>query len=507
MRYLTMMAAALVTCLNAHAHEALYEHVEVGGKATVVDGNHLLIQDTLIRLADMDAPTNEWCSGCGDKATQQLRNLVREEHIWCDQVTRDWTSIEINGAAYSRCQIRKIGQRVAGQLEFNTKSINWLMVWSGWAYGFHWFDNSASLGSLGKAIVEYGKKARRERRGMWKYDVQIPEDALARTLNPAWTLSGRETLHGKAEVLGGDRLRIGNTTVELAGIAAAEDEWCTSWENRHCGREAESFLKKQMGGKTVTCEPISATPQEAGGKQAFCAVRDTREKGPCENQECWINWELVARGHALARRSWRDMPWPHKHRMASVLAYAERQAMKKSQGMWKGMVDLAAIAREVEDRFAALPDGSNSVTGKAKVLRTTTHIQVGEQEMLLYGVMPPRIGWCRSRSNRMCTVESLDAMLALIEGKTLTCKWQPAIRGRNRMPAGICNLDGEEEPVNRRMLREGHVIPAPMGSILNHSRVMHDWIRVYQEARRNRKGIWRGHVKVPARYRIDEPKG
>ena len=72
-------AFTLLAALAAHADDHASKALEIEGPATVVDGNHITIKDQLIRLAGMQAPSNKWCEGCGDRAKEGAGG-VRKGH-------------------------------------------------------------------------------------------------------------------------------------------------------------------------------------------------------------------------------------------------------------------------------------------------------------------------------------------------------------------------------------------------------------------------------------------
>ena len=245
-------AAALIALatFGAHAHDGGYEHVEVEGPAKVIDANHLEIEGERIRLGDMEAPTNEWCKECGDRAKLQLQSIIGTGNVWCHQLAHNRTGSRVDGAALAMCQIRT-GKKRARIDEFDTRSINWHMVWSGWAYAFHWQEGYRA--ELGKAITDAGAKARAAKKGMWRNKVQIPGRAMARWSNPAWRTVTKASRRGRTRIVGPGILEIGDSTFQLAGIVPARDEWCIGSGNQGCGKRASEALRVRAQIGPMTC--------------------------------------------------------------------------------------------------------------------------------------------------------------------------------------------------------------------------------------------------------------
>ena len=495
MHRMAIMALALALSPAAHAHKGTYPHLGIKGSATVVDGNHLRIENKLIRLALMDAPTDQWCEGCGEKAREALEWFVKDKEVWCHQIALTNEAVEIDGAAYSMCRVLEEGKKITSTVQFTTRSVNWYMVWSGWAYGFHWFD---FVGTLGPAIAKDGEKAREKGKGMWRHDVQIPDDALARTRNRALIPSGAETLRGEAAVVDGERLRIGNTTVQLAGVAALDDKWCKGEKNHECAHEALTFLENLTSNRQLRCEPVEPPSTSTELKEVFCTEDELPGEEVCDRRQCWINWELVANGHALARRSWADVLDDKRHPMAADLARAEERAIKEKEGLWQDEVDLEAIKQEVEDRFAPLHNGSNTVTGYAETGKVH-RVHVNGKEIYLYGMLTPRPEWCIGYENRNCGKEAQEAYKELVSGKELTCTWQPSMNWMIPIPMGICRPAQGGESINRTLIRMGHTMPMRPASVIGTDRIFVDWVSAYKEAKRERRGRWQGRVTVPSR--------
>ena len=199
------------------------------GPATVVDGNHLRVRGTTVRLAGIEAPSDEWCrkakrEGCAAKAARALRQIIGTKQVWCRQTTRDGSPRFDGETPLARCQVVSKKIMPVEMYKFSRQWINWQMVKAGWAIGFPWL---ASANDITAAIAKESEKVRKRKGGMWRYDIVIPQSARVRTENPNWIGGdGRQPIQGIAEVLAGDRIRIGSTTVGLAGIEAPRDAWC-----------------------------------------------------------------------------------------------------------------------------------------------------------------------------------------------------------------------------------------------------------------------------------------
>jgi endonuclease YncB( thermonuclease family) len=118
-------------------------------------------------------------------------------------------------------------------------------------------------------------------------------------------------LEGRARAVGGDRLRVGSTTVRLAGIEAPEPQQrCGA--NRRCGTAAETALGRIVNGRTVTCR-LSGT-DSAGRPLATCRSGDTD-----------IGAELVRAGYAFAEGG-----------LFASYSSLEREARNARAGIWAG---------------------------------------------------------------------------------------------------------------------------------------------------------------------------
>ena len=125
-------------------------------------------------------------------------------------------------------------------------------------------------------------------------------------------VGGSKALEGRAEAIGGDLVRIGSTTVRLAGIEAPErQQSCGTGGRRYrCGAAAHAALGKLVNGRTLACT-VSGT-DSAG-----------HSLGNCVRGDLDVNGELVRQGHAFSDGGL----------FASYSSF-ERQARDSKAGMW-----------------------------------------------------------------------------------------------------------------------------------------------------------------------------
>jgi endonuclease YncB( thermonuclease family) len=119
-------------------------------------------------------------------------------------------------------------------------------------------------------------------------------------------------IEGRAQALTGDTLRIGSTTVRLAGIEAPEAEQRCGQGGRQwkCGAAAQQALSRAVGGQRLRCTPDGS--DGAGLTLAYCMAGDTD-----------INGELVRKGHVFAEQSF-----------FARYASQEREARDAKAGLW-----------------------------------------------------------------------------------------------------------------------------------------------------------------------------
>ena len=122
-------------------------------------------------------------------------------------------------------------------------------------------------------------------------------------------------VEGNAQVLGGDLLRVGSTTVRLAGIEAPErGQNCggTGKGRWGCAAAAESALSRLTGGRTVRCT-VSGTDDNG------------HALATCSNGRTDINAELVRGGYVFASSG-----------LFGGYASVEREAKSAKAGLWSG---------------------------------------------------------------------------------------------------------------------------------------------------------------------------
>jgi endonuclease YncB( thermonuclease family) len=152
------------------------------------------------------------------------------------------------------------------------------------------------------------------------------------------SLSSGKPIEGRAQALTGDTLRIGSTTIRLAGVEAPEAEQRCGQGGRQwkCGAAAQQALSRAVSGQRVRCAPDGT--DAAGLTLAHCSAGETD-----------INGELVRKGHVFAEQSF-----------FARYAAQEREAKAAKIGLWVGgeaerPSDYRAKAWEEAKRRA--PDG------------------------------------------------------------------------------------------------------------------------------------------------------
>jgi endonuclease YncB( thermonuclease family) len=144
-------------------------------------------------------------------------------------------------------------------------------------------------------------------------------------------------LQGRAQVLGADLLRVGSTTVRLAGIEVPErGQNCGTASRRwRCDTAAEAGLNRLAGGRTLHC---SLSGSDSAG----------RALATCTSGKTDINAELVRRGHVFAESG-----------LLARYASLEREARSTKTGLWSGDVERPSDFRAKiwEDAKKRAPDG------------------------------------------------------------------------------------------------------------------------------------------------------
>jgi endonuclease YncB( thermonuclease family) len=128
------------------------------------------------------------------------------------------------------------------------------------------------------------------------------------------------TVQGRANVLAGDRMRIGATAVRLYGVEAPEvGQTCAS--SRPCAEAARAALQRVVQGKTVACT-VSGRGE------------DGTSTGTCTVDGADLAAKMVRAGHLFAETG-----------LFSTYAGAEREAREASLGVWRAGVDRPADHR------------------------------------------------------------------------------------------------------------------------------------------------------------------
>jgi endonuclease YncB( thermonuclease family) len=125
-------------------------------------------------------------------------------------------------------------------------------------------------------------------------------------------IGDKKSVQGRADAMGGDVMRVGATTVRLAGIEAPERQQTCGTGNRRyrCGAAAESALGRLVNGRTVSCTLSGADP--GGRPLAYCKHGTTD-----------INGEMVRQGHVFAGGS-----------LFATYSSLEREARAAKAGIW-----------------------------------------------------------------------------------------------------------------------------------------------------------------------------
>ena len=128
------------------------------------------------------------------------------------------------------------------------------------------------------------------------------------------SFASAKPIEGRAQALTGDTLRIGATTVRLAGVEAPEAEQRCGQGGRQwkCGAAAQQALSRAVGSQRIRCTPEGT--DSAGLTLAYCTAGDTD-----------INGELVRKGHVFAEQSF-----------FARYASQEREARSAKAGLWVG---------------------------------------------------------------------------------------------------------------------------------------------------------------------------
>ncbi len=128
------------------------------------------------------------------------------------------------------------------------------------------------------------------------------------------SFSSAKPIEGRAQALSGDTLRIGTTTVRLAGIEApkAEQRCGKGGKQWKCGAAAQQALSRAIGNQRIRC--TADGNDSAGVTLAYCTAGDTD-----------IGSELVRKGHVFGEQSF-----------FARYASQEREARGAKAGLWVG---------------------------------------------------------------------------------------------------------------------------------------------------------------------------
>ena len=204
-----------------------------------------------------------------------------------------------------------------------------------------------------------------------------------------------------------------------------------------------------------------------------------------------------------------DIPTASRHKMATILGRSEQQALLRKRGLWSDTVDFDAIEAEVEDRFAPLSDGSNSVTGKAANVRYHDKLAIFDVQgvrLILDGVAIPPDAWCTGAGNRRCTAKAMRAVKKELTAEEVTCSWIPGLEGRSRTGHKYARCQTTDGTViNSALIQDGNALAYLHRGVImaNARRVSHEWVMLHLQAREQELGIWRGRIDLPRRFAVD----
>ncbi len=147
-----------------------------------------------------------------------------------------------------------------------------------------------------------------------------------------------ETLSGKATIVDGDTVKIGETTVHLYGIDAPEmDQFCNDKKgNRYnCGHAAMRRLFLYIGADPLNC--VVREHRKDGSVAATCQVKSyfrRTENGATRGELFDVALEMVLTGHAFADRT-----------QAIDYDAAGESAQAKRLGLWSSTFELPWVWR------------------------------------------------------------------------------------------------------------------------------------------------------------------
>ena len=123
-----------------------------------------------------------------------------------------------------------------------------------------------------------------------------------------------KTIYGKAKIIDGDTIHIGNSKIRLHGIDAPETKQKCTKNNKkwNCGLESKRFLKNLVSNDYIECD--------TSGRDRY-----NRYIGICYKNNISLNSEMVVNGWAIAYRYY-------------SLDYIKEEEIAKSKkiGIWIG---------------------------------------------------------------------------------------------------------------------------------------------------------------------------
>ena len=336
---------------------------------------------------------------------------------------------------------------------------------------------------------------------MWGSEVQIPETADYRRSNPSWIPEQAFTIRGFVQqVIDSATLRFDDQEVTLAGIRSMKNEWCPG---RNCQFEAKHALSGLLPkDRIVYCAPVEWSPE--GRQEAMCTTQTPSQ--PCDSRQCWMNWQMVSEGHAIAERERLS-----DHEMIGLLIRAEDDAIRGRRGIWAQQVKTAPMARP--ESMSALPWQTSgklvSVEGTAEVLDGAT-LRIKEKNISLWGVQRAVNGGCRGRKNRNCEAKARAALEEMIGGEEVECTWTDGMTYREGVHHGFCTTPSQREnecigaqercSLNYEVVRGGWGLWIAQVRGTNKARRLHEMVSAEDLARKEKAGMWQGKVRIPKSF-------
>jgi endonuclease YncB( thermonuclease family) len=152
------------------------------------------------------------------------------------------------------------------------------------------------------------------------------------------------TLSGKAQIVDGDTLKIGSTSIRLIGIDAPErNQKCTRQNEQYsCGRTSTRALKKLISGRAINC--IGWQKDRYRRFLATCYLRGVDPSKPSLNQimvrQGWaVSYNDYTKDQAKARANKRgiwagDFQQPHQWRLENRPNYQSQENLINSVWQW-----------------------------------------------------------------------------------------------------------------------------------------------------------------------------